>query len=101
MESLTSPAQAAAQPRFCANCGKPLDTGAAFCGHCATPVSPGAGAAPAPYQPPSYQDPAPQKPATPAWKQYMGGLAVVGALLWKFKFAIYIALRSLSLFAGR
>ena len=87
-----SPSSAAAQ-RLCAQCGKPLDPGAAFCGSCGASAqagsSIGGAAASAPAAPPA---------AKQDWRKYAGALAIGCAMLWKYKLALYIALRSISLF---
>ena len=106
---------AAATPKFCYYCGKPANAGVLLCWNCAQPVVP-----PAPGQATVTHDeqPAPHaaqpaagypnavalpKESAPAsrvgdWRKYAGVLAMGFAALWKYKFAIYIALRSLSLF---
>jgi hypothetical protein len=88
-----SPEQAATQ-RFCFQCGKALDPGAAFCGGCGASVQGGASSGP---PLPSTAAPAASAPRQD-WKKYAGVLAMGVAALWKYKFTLFILLRSISLF---
>ena len=111
-----------AMPKFCYHCGKPASFGAAVCWNCSQPLVPPAiplneptavamdETADSPQRPGAFSLPpsggptVPPPPPPPAakpqsdWRKYAGVLAIGGAMLWKYKFALYIALRSLSLF---
>ncbi|MBN1260902.1 MAG: zinc ribbon domain-containing protein [Anaerolineae bacterium] len=59
-----------AGPRFCSNCGSPLNPGARFCSRCGSPVQPPAAPPPRAQQPPQYAPPYPgPPPAHPAYAQ--------------------------------
>jgi hypothetical protein len=75
--------------KFCYHCGKPLLDG--VCAACAAVPAPVAAA------PQSIPAPVAVPPAAPAkseWRKYMAAAAVAGAMVWKYKFALLLMLRT-------